>query len=636
MEKRRLFCLAATGLILGLMIRVTDAGAVDPDLDRTDEAIGAEFEELGEAQEHVLVPMRDGIGLSTNIYLPKDRDGPVPAVFWRTPYRFTPLRTTHKRMALKAMRRGYAFVIQNERGKFFSEGEFEILGYPQTDGVDALDWIAEQDWSNGKVGTLGCSSPAEWQMALAAQDHPAHAAMVPMAPGAGIGKMGPYWEQGNWYRGGAEQMFYPPWLYSAVQSPLRPQLPKGLSQEERARLASYYTLAAKMPEVDWAKAIRHLPLSRMMREVKGPRGTWDDYVSRTPGDPGWREGGLFHDDMKIGVPSLWIYSWFDVSIGPNLALFNHARTNATDRQTARDQFMVVGPNLHCAFFRDNSDLTVGERKMGDASFDYEELIYAFFDRHLKGERNGFRRNNPPVRYFNMGENKWREADQWPPAGTKTRTLYLTSEAGANSLYGDGTLVSEAPETAAADGFTYDPMNPVPSKGGGICCIGDAVEGGVFDQRPIEVRHDVLVYTTAPLESDMDVTGPVGVTLYVSSDAPDTDFTVKLIDVQPDGTAFNVDETIQRVRWREGYDQDPVFMAAGEIYEVSIQPMATATRFKKGHRIRLEVSSSNFPRFSRNLNTGGANYDESEPRVAKNKVHHGPDHPSRLVLTVVED
>ncbi|MFQ5562828.1 MAG: CocE/NonD family hydrolase [Parvularculaceae bacterium] len=609
--------------------------APDPDRHKSEEQLKRELEELADIQKQVLVPMRDGVGLSTDIYLPKDRRGRVPIIWWKTPYNYNPLRATHMRFALKALRRGYAFAIQNERGKYFSEGDWEILGFPKTDGVDALDWFAAQDWSTGKVGAIGCSSPAEWQLALAAQNHPALAAVVPMAPGAGIGKVGPYWEQGNWYRGGAEQMFYPPWLYGSLQTTLRPEIPKDLSREERARLADWYDLDPEEPDVDWDEAIRHLPLKDMLNAVDAPNATLDAFTSRPPGDPAWREGGLFFDDDNIDAPALWLFSWYDVSIAPNLALFNHARNNTEDKEAGQNQFVAVGPNLHCRFYRDSVG-EVGDRTFENAALDYFELVFDFFDRYVKGERNGFERKTPPVQYYEMGADKWRSDRNWPPRGSREVTFYLDSgEAGANSIFGDGVL-ARAPledEAGGSDGYTYDPMNPTPSLGGGICCIGDAVDGGVFDQRPNEARNDVLVYTSAPLEEGLHIAGPIKLTLYVSSDAPDTDFMVKLVDVFPDGTAYNLDETAQRARWREGYDKPPVFMEEDGVYEITIQPMVTANYFAPGHRIRLEVSSSNFPRFARNLNTAEPIPEQSEPRVARNRVHHSAERPSRLTLTV---
>ena len=584
-------------------------------------------------ERKVMVPMRDGIRLATDIYRPKDADGPLPTIFWRTPYNFNELRGTRLKFVHESIEHGYAFVIQNERGKYFSEGEWEILGFPRTDGYDALTWIAEQEWSNGKVGTIGCSSSAEWQMALAATDHPAHAAMIPMAPGAGIGRVGEFWEQGNWYRGGAEQMFYLPWLYG-VQNTQRPRLPEGTSREDVIRLSKYFDLAPEMPEVEWKKKIWTLPIADVMEEEEGPQGIYKEFFARAPGDPAWFEGsGLWHDSEDIGVPSLWLFSWYDVSISPNMALFNHARESSSDRSVRDNQYVVVAPVLHCSFFRARSPLTVGEREMGDVDFPYEEQIFGWFDRWLKDDREAFPDSTPKVRYFAMGVNEWRSSDLWPPAGAEAVTMYLASGGNANSLFGDGELVMEPPRKKNVDRFTYDPTVPVPSLGGGICCIGGAIEGGSFDQRGVEARADVLVYTSDVLEEDLDVTGTVEVVLYISSDAKDTDFTVKLIDVHPDGRAFNIDETMQRVRYRQGYDRQ-VFMEPGEVYELRVSSMVTSNVFQKGHRIRIDVSSSNFPRIARNLNTGGPNYNESEGVVAHNAVHHSREHPSRIVLSVV--
>jgi putative CocE/NonD family hydrolase len=606
-----------------------------------DERRRQKLEALADVEKTVMVPMRDGVRLATDIYRPKARTGPLPTIFWRTPYNFHELRGSSLLVALESVERGYAFVIQNERGKFHSEGEWEILGFPRTDGYDALTWIAEQSWSNGKVGTIGCSSSAEWQMALAAEDHPAHAAMVPMSAGAGIGRVGEFYEQGNWYRGGVEQMFYLPWLYW-VQNTQRPRFSPDVSDEDKQRLAQYYDLDAEMPEVEWKRKIRHLPVAEAMVSVDGPKGMYSEFFRRKPDDPEWYRGGLFHDNEDFGVPALWLNSWYDVSIGPNLALFNHVRENASDSAVREHQYTVVAPVLHCRYFQPAWDLEVGERSMGNASFDYVGLIYRFFDAWLEdpsideasGTAEEFAATTPRVRYFAMGENAWKTAASWPPEGSRVETLYLSSESSAVSIFGDGKLAGSPPERDEPDRFVYDPSVPVPSLGGGICCIGGAVDGGAFDQRPNEARADVLVYTSEPLTRPLEVTGPVRVVLFVSSDAKDTDFTAKLVDVLPDGTAYNLDETVLRARYREGYDRE-VFMEEGEIYEIELSPMSTSNVFLPGHRIRLEVSSSNFPRLARNMNTGGPNFNESEGVVARNVVHHSRAYPSRLELTVVE-
>jgi len=524
-------------------------------------------------------------------------------------------------------------VVQSERGRYFSQGEYQILGHPQTDGGDTLDWIASQPWSNGRVGTLGCSSSAEWQLALAALNHPAHAAMVPMAAGAGIGRVGRFQEQGNFYTGGVPRTLFAVWMYG-VDNPLRAQLPQDLAGPMRARVAQYNDLHATKPKVEWAKHIWHLPYAELLSSLGEPPATFEQFIARTPADPAWREGGLYHDDMGWGVPALWFNSWYDVSIGPNLELFNHARSVNTDPEASANQYVVIGPNPHCQFWQLGRDYKVGARDMGDASFPVSGQIWAFFDRWLKGDTKAFPSGTPRVRYFTMGLNRWQADGQWPPKAARPVRMYLRSGGRANSLYGDGSLSFDAPEGGEpADRYTYDPANPVQTIGGGDCCNGGLVVPGAFDQRPVEARHDVLVYTSDPLEEPMEVTGFVEAVLSVSSSAPDTDFAVKLVDVAPDGTAWIVGDTILRARYRDGYDT-PKPMEPGQVYMLRPTPIATSIQFGKGHRIRVEVTSSNFPKFARNLNTGGPNETESSPVVAENAVHHSADAPSYIELPVV--
>jgi uncharacterized protein len=595
------------------------------------------LKEIAIIEQKVMMPMRDGIRLCTDIYRPKG-DKKVPVILSRTPYNFNTWgdgeeKINSYRSAYDAVSRGYAYVVQNERGRFFSEGEWDILGTPLTDGADAFTWMAAQPWCNGKIGTLGCSSTAEWQMAVASLDHPAHAAMVAQGYGAGVGKVGKYVEQGNWYRGGAQQMLFTSWLYGTQNDAYRPSFPKDASQEDLNRVQRWFDLAPEMPKVDWGKAFTHLPVQDIIKNVSGSKGVYEKMIRRKPEDPDWYKGGLYHDNMPFGVPTYWFVSWYDVSTSPNLELFNHVRKNAKDPDVADKQYLVIAPTLHCAFKRASEQTVVGERNMGDARLDYDALVYGWFDLLLKGEQNGFTQKTPRVQYYTMGANKWQKSETWPPAGITMMPFYLNSAGKANSMYGDGTLISgAAPKTDAPDQFTYDPQYPVPSLGGNFCCMGNAVTPGAFDQRPIEVRNDVLVYTSEPLKEGMEVTGFVESTLYVSSDVKDTDFTIKLIDVGPDGKAFNVDETIQRARFREGYSKE-VMMEKGKVYKIDLTPMATSIYFPAGHRVRIEISSSNFPRFERNLNTGGNNYDESQGVVAQNKIHHSAQYPSQIRLPI---
>ena len=606
----------------------------------------AELQKIAVVERKIMVPMRDGKRMAADVYYPKNGSGKYPTVFSRTPYNFNfwdvQLRAPRNMSRIiDAVKRGYAYVVMNERGHFFSEGNYDILGPPLTDGEDALSWISSQSWSNGKVGAIGCSSTAEWQMAVAAKNHPAFTTMIAQGFGAGVGRVGPYYEQGNWYRGGAVQMLFIAWL-SGQQNQVRPMFPANTSREDLIRASKSFDLAQRRPRVDWSKALRHLPVKDIIKAVDGPRGIFADempvdtggaMIKRAPNDPAWYKGGLWHDNMKIDIPGFWFVSWYDVSAGPNLAMYNHIRKTASP--SVRDkQYLVIAPTTHCGFRRATENTMVGERNVGDARLDYNEMTYGWFDHFLKGEENGILEKMPKVRYYTMGLNKWQSSDVWPPAGAEPMTFYLSSGGKANSLNGDGALTTAPPSSNKPDSFEYDPMNPVPSYGGNVCCTGNAVRGGAFDQRKMEERSDILVYTSEPLKEGIELSGPIDVTLYVSSDARDTDFTVKLIDVLPDGTAYNLDETIQRMRYRNGYDKPLAWMKKGEVYKFAFQPMNTSNYFAKGHRIRIEVSSSNFPRFDRNMNTGGNNYDEVKGVVANNSVHHSKQYPSSITISVV--
>jgi putative CocE/NonD family hydrolase len=622
-------------------------GAPNRELIATRNKSEQELESMASIDRKVMVPMRDGKRMATDIYRPKDPSKKYPIIFVRTPYNFNfwDVRNGAPRdmsAEIAAVKRGYAYVEMNERGHFFSEGIYDILGPPLTDGSDAITWMSKQPWSNGKVGTIGCSSTAEWQLGVAAQGNPGFTTMIPQGFGAGVGRVAPYYEQGNWYRGGAFQMLFAAWIYGE-QNQVRPMFPPNTSQEDFIKASRMFDLAPQMPPVDWAQALRYLPVMDIIKNVNGPNGIYADraevstggaMIKRTPNDPAWYRGGLWHDDMKINIPGFWFMSWYDVSVGPNLAAYNYVRRTASP-EIANQQYAVIAPTLHCSYKRATENTLVGERSMGDARLDYDELTYGWFDYFLKGEDNHVLEKMPKVRYFTMGLNKWQSSDTWPPRGAEPMTLYLSSGGKANTLNGDGALAATAPANDAPDHFTYDPMDPVPSYGGNVCCTGNAVTGGAFDQRKMEARPDVLVYTSEPLPQGMEASGPIEVTLFVSSDVKDTDVTVKLIDVLPDGTAYNLDETIQRLRYREGYTKPPVWMEKDKVYKVTLQPMTTSNYFDAGHRIRIEVSSSNFPRFDRNLNTGGNNYDESKGVLAHNSIHHSRQHASQVTLTVVK-
>ena len=588
--------------------------------------------------QKVMMPMRDGIRLATDIYRPKG-NGKHPIVFSRTPYNFNTwvdgkMTTRALEDAYQAVSRGYVYVVQNERGRFFSEGEWDILGTPITDGYDALDWMSKQIWSNGKVGLIGCSSTAEWQMAVASQNHPALAAMVAQGFGAGVGRVGKFMEQGNWYRGGAQQMLFTSWLYGTQHDKMAPKLPVGVEQKDLQRIQKFYDMGPEMPRIDWAQGLRHLPVQDIIKNAQGADGIYEKMIVRKPNDPAWFNGGLYHDNMPMEVPAYWFVSWYDVSSAPNIALFNHVRNAAKSKSVADNQYLIIAPVLHCSYKRATENTIVGERSVGDARLNYDDLTWGWFDMLLKGQQNDFKATQPRVRYYTMGSNKWQQAESFPLPNTEVKNFFLSSAGKANSRNGDGALVVLPPAKDNPDAFTYDPMNPVGSYGGNVCCTGNAVQGGSFDQSQMELRNDILVYTSDALTEGVEITGFIESTLFVSSTGPDTDVTIKLIDVYPDGKAYNLDETIQRLRYREGYDKQ-VFMENNKVYKVDLTPMVTSNYFAPGHKIRIEVSSSNFPRFERNMNTGGNNYDESRGVVVENKIHHSKQYPSVIKLPIIK-
>jgi len=588
--------------------------------------------------QKVMMPMRDGIRLATDIYRPKG-EGKHPVVFSRTPYNFNTwidgkMVTGTLQAAYEAVSRGYVYVVQNERGRFFSEGEWDILGTPITDGYDALEWMSKQKWSNGKVGLIGCSSTAEWQMAVASQNHPALAAMVAQGFGAGVGRVGKFMEQGNWYRGGAQQMLFTSWLYGTQHDKMAPVLPKGIEQKDLQRIQKFYDMAPEMPKVDWALGLKHLPVQDIIKNAQGADGIYEKMIVRKPNDPAWFNGGLYHDNMSLEVPAYWFVSWYDVSSAPNIALFNQVRNAAKSKNVADNQYLVIAPVLHCSYKRATENTIVGERSVGDARLNYDELTWGWFDMLLKGEQNDFKAKQPRVRYYTMGSNKWQQAESFPLPNTEIKDFFLASAGKANTRNGDGALLLTPPSKDNPDAFMYDPMNPVGSYGGNVCCTGNAVQGGSFDQSQMELRNDILVYTSEALTEGVEITGFIESTLFVSSTGLDTDVTIKLIDVYPDGKAYNLDETIQRLRYRDGYDKE-VFMEKNKVYKVDLTPMVTSNYFPAGHKIRIEVSSSNFPRFDRNLNTGGNNYDESKGIVVENKIHHSKQYPSVIKLPFIK-
>lgn len=597
---------------------------------------------VGRSIEHQAVTMRDGVRLDTSVYLPKGH-GPFPAVVVRTPYPYGRPDEGQESFARKLLAAGYAIVLQNERGMYFSEGRHEYMANAGPDGYDTLSWVAEQPWSTGKIGTYGCSSTAEDQLALMALNHPSHSAAIVLGYGAGIGKIGPFAEQGNVFRGGALQLLFASWFKDYIGSSgpgadERPTFSSSLSAEAKTRLSRLYSLklnnyatTGKVSTSDMLEFYEHLPVGDLISAVDGPRTDWEAFARRTPGDPQWSKTSFANEGDRFGVPAIWGVSLYDVSVGPNLYLYDSARMHTVPGRPKDEQFLIVSPGTHCSFQRQPANKPVGERDIGDASYNFDDRFIKFFDWKLKGLQNGSSRE-PRMLNYQMGENRWIASENSMTAPRKTVDFYLSSGTGANSVFGDGQLSNRPASGREADNFVYDPRRPVQTLGGGACCMGGIPAAGAYDQAPIEARHDVLVYSTAPLQQQMRVRGAINLELYVSSDAPDTDFTVKLTDVYPDGRSYNLDDSIFRMRYRNSYAK-PEMLKAGEVYKLKLPPMFTANTFLPGHRLRIQITSSNFPRYDRNLNTGDANSETVRTRIARNSVHHSQAHPSKISLAI---
>jgi putative CocE/NonD family hydrolase len=582
------------------------------------------------AEKSIMVPMRDGVVLSTDLHFPEGAEGPLPTILIRTVY--SKNATIDWNPAYRILvSRGYVVAIQDVRGRYESEGAYVVATHRREDGYDTVDWLVSQPWSNGKVGTAGCSYLGETQVVLAAAKHPSHVAAIPMSAASGFYAPGRAWssfdggvfelaQTAGWFADSGTQVFYGP--------------PPSVDRQEwfRSPAAKLFAQAPKIDFQSYLELVPTLPTFNILQRAGLPPTEYEEFATHLPDDPYFRNKDWVQASDTFNVPAIFMDSWYDYGPAETLEMFRLFQENAETETAKNNQFLIMGPSTHCAYTEATEHTVVGERDLGDARLDFLDIQLRWYDYWLKGIDNGIT-DMPKVRYYVMGLNTWQTSDHWPPPGTTYQRWYLSSGGRANSRNGDGVLSVRLPSESGSDSFTYDPAYPVPSLGGHTCCTGMDTEAGGYDQSAIELRDDVLVYTSQVLTEGIEVTGALQVELFVSSSAPDTDFTAKLVDVYPDGRAFNVQEGALRMRHREGLSTT-VTMEAGEVYRAPLDLHATSNYFAKGHRIRLEISSSNFPRWQRNLNTGGNNYDETEMKVAKNTVHHSAEHPSNIVLPVI--
>ncbi len=539
-----------------------------------------------EEQFQVRVPMRDGVHLSANVFRPAGT-GRWPALLVRTPYGKGAVLTPHYRAFVE---HGFALVIQDVRGRHDSEGVFRPLGQEGPDGEDTLNWMARQPWCDGKIGMFGGSylGIAQWQAAL--RNSPYLKAIFPLVSG-----YDDYLDR-FYSRGGALKLGHRLlWISENLRAPgfVRP---------------------------DFNQFIYHLPLRTADRAATGETVEWYQRSLNHPSyDEFWRAMSTREKLDRIKVPVFAAGGWFDNYCQSDLEAF------AALRKLGRPAYVLIGPWAHN--FGDRLAVDFGP----EASASLRRLQFQWFDHWLRGKDSIG--SLAPARIFTMGENRWHDEEAWPPRAATVEPYYLAGKGQANTVFGDGKLQSRHPRRGWADEYTYDPRKPVPTRGGAICCNPKILPPGPMDQRPVEGRHDVLIYTGEALKADLEVTGVVRVLLYISTSATDTDFTAKLVDVAPDGTAIDLTDGILRLRYRKGLDR-PELATPGEVYPITIDAGATSNVFRSGHRIRLEIASSNFPRFDRNPNTGRAIADEAELRIARQSVYHGGQYPSALMLPVV--
>ena len=566
--------------------------------------------------------LRDGTITYVDVFRP-ETSGKFPALLQRTPYdkqspnsRSTPLD------AIRAANSGYVVVIQDVRGRYSSGGEFYPFVDEITDGYDSVEWVASQSWCNGRVGMYGASYVGATQW-LAAKANPP--SLCAIAPGVTASD---YHEGWAWHGGAFELGFNLSWTLGSLTS------------ANWDNLANRLYLSPRELEIliqakdNLLESLKYLPLQELPDLQGGIAPYYFDWIDHPEYDEYWKAISVRESHGDISIPAFNYGGWYDIFLSGTIENFTNMRDNGASDSSREGQRLVIGPWDHSSI----GDHVVGEVGFGsNASFNYgldlQDEILRFFDYWLRDADNGIA-DDKPVNIFIMGENVWRKEDEWPLSRSDNVQYFMRSGGKANSFGGDGWLDQASPGNSdPPDVYLYNPLDPVPTRGGSVVCDLGVVPAGAYDQSQIESRDDVLVYTTAPLKQYLEVTGPVTVTLYASSSAQDTDFTAKLVDVSPDGYAKNLTDGIVRARYREDR-QRPDLIEPENVYEYRIDLWATSNLFKAGHSIRLEISSSNFPKYDRNANSGDPIGSDRTVSPALQTVYHNTSYPSHLTLPVV--
>jgi uncharacterized protein len=566
-------------------------------------------------ERNVAVKMRDGVTLRADIYRPT-ADGKFPVLLQRTPYN----KDNGVGFGLKAAAHGFVVIFEDVRGRYASEGQWYTFKNEPNDGYDSVEWAAGLPYSDGKVGMFGGSYVGATQM-LAAIAHPPHlAGICPIVTASNY--------HSNWvYQGGAfEQWFDQNWTSGLAQNTFDREVANNTNALQGISTfpLSSYPLFNLEKNSDAASTAALAPY-------------YLDWLAHPSYDDYWKSISIEEHFGDISVPALHVAAWYDLFLGGSLRNYEGTKAHGATEQARRGQRLLVIVGGHAG-----NGPKIGDVDFGAASkTDEDEITLHWYEYLFKGAQNEFA-SGKLVKIFVMGANLWREEDNWPLIRAHNTKYFLHSGGKANSLSGNGGLSTTAPGgREPSDQYIYDPANPAPTLGGPLCCDSNHLAPGPRDQRAVEARDDVLVYSTPPISEDTEVTGPVTVELYAKSSAVDTDFTAKLVDVSPDGFAQNLTEGIVRARYRDS-QETPSLITPGQIYKFNIDVWATSNVFKKGHTLRLEISSSNFPRFDRNLNTGRIRYLKTNEDVASeqpftpatNVIYHDAEHPSALILPVV--
>jgi putative CocE/NonD family hydrolase len=560
--------------------------------------------------------MRDGTILYADIYRPRSTQK-YPAIVARSPYDKSHIPGGYMD-PLRIARSGYNVVIQDLRGTGASEGEFYPRIAEMEDGYDTIEWIARQPWCDGNVGMYGMSHHGFTQWAAAVTQPPHLKAICPVATYAGARPFN---------QGALRLNHLLAWASIFPANKLgRSNLPPEKKKELRDRL---FQLNDQIADQYWQLPLKDVPTVKLAEEIDGSAFFYSDYLKHSDDENYWKKSCSPAPLENVTVPALHLVGWYDLSASGVLESYVYMTQKGCSALVRKNQKLIMGPWIHSA----DLPAVAGSLNFGmdtsGAAIDACGIHIKWFDYWLKGRQNGIL-DEPPVRIFILGENVWRDENEWPLARTRYTNFYFHSNGNANSRLGVGTLNTTLPDSEKSDTYQYDPADPVPSKPGKV---GSEIIMGAFDYQDIEKRKDILVYTSEVLKTDLEVTGPVILKLYASTSAADTDFTGKLLDVWPDGQAYNLTDGIVRTQYRESeWVSKPI--VPGLVYEYTIDLGSTSNMFKAGHQIRVEISSSNFPKWDRNLNTGHKIGEDDKMVVASQTIFHNPKNPSHIVLPVI--